>query len=125
DRDFQIFRVALDRLAERASELEAAPRRGNRELQHPHRERDDRSGPAVLVRPEERHRREKSVIEAFRLKIRKIELIGDQPCGNVPCKGGVALDRWKLARPATLVRRPVAVTDPECEMRVVIEEERS
>src|SRR6185437_11096433 len=68
--------------------------------------------------------REGTVVQALGLKIREVELICDQTRGDVPGEPRVALDVRELARTAAFIGRPVALTDPERELGVVIEEER-
>src|SRR5579862_9962212 len=108
DRDLEILGVALDRLAQRLAEIEATLCRGNRELEHSDLQRNDRSGPLRFVRPDERKWREAAVVESLRLKVRQVELIGNETLGDVTRECGMPLDRRQPARTAAFIGRPEA-----------------
>ncbi len=124
DGNLEVLRIALDRLAQCAAELEATPCGRNRKLQHPDLERNDRARPAILVRPQKRQWREAAVVQALRLEVRQVELVGDQARRDMTRKPWVSLDGRQLARPTAFVCGPVPVADAEGEMGIVVEEER-
>ena len=104
DRHLEILGVALDRPAQRLAELEAAPRRRNGKLQHADLQRNDGAGPAAVVRPQHRQRREAAVVE--RLAPGRTTCRTRRPSAPWRCaraSRGMPLDRRQIARAAALI----------------------
>lgn len=124
NRDTEVFGVALDRLAERLSELVAAPGTRDRHLQHADLKRHDRTRPGAIIVPHHGQRRQASVIERLALEEAHVELVGDECHADMARQCRVPPCRRNIARPAAFVRRDVGVINAERECRVVVEEER-
>ena len=125
DRHLQILRVALDRLAQGPAEPEAAPRGGDRELEHPDLQRHDGARASCPSCGHSTDSGEKQPWSSgFAWKYDRSNSVGGERRGDVAGELGVALDRRQLARPAALIGHRVLLADAEREVRVVVEEER-
>lgn len=119
----QVLRVGLDRAPHRLAELVAAPRRGDRVLEHVDLDRHDLSRPVGRGRPEHRERRMAAVIDRQLLEHGEVEFLVHERLGHVAGERRVALQRRHRPRPEALVGDGVLRAHAQREGRVVVEEE--
>ena len=126
DRHLQIFRIALDRLAQRLAEIETAARGGDRKLQHADLQRHDGARPRRLVRPQQRQRRETAVVEALALEDTTCRIRPrPAPFADVRARApGGRLIGGSLRAPPPSSATAYSSPMPSAKCRVVIEEER-
>ena len=125
DRHVDIFGIALDRLAQRLAELEAAaPRSGSGiAARRPAAARSAPASPSRHASSSTDSGEKQPWSSALSWKKRHVELVGDEHLADMARERAVPLDRRQVARAAAFVRDPIFLADAEAEGGIMVEEE--
>src|SRR5690606_22714616 len=118
-----VARPALERAADRAAQLEAPLRAGQRVLHGVDADRHELDGPGVDARPAQLERDRHAVVDRHGLAGHRVELVGDDLLDDVPRQLGVARIGLVSADAPALVLVPVFGGAADREGRHLVEEE--